>query len=114
MILGCRTIYRLAGADSIRIVGIRNRITIMRYRRQSSSILPGEGEAVTVGEGDYKGKEISPPTFLVCGDMMLSQNLPLISLLKFMKCILTIKDFFYFLNSIFRFNFKVGITYHKI
>ena len=51
MILGCRTIYRFACADSIRIVGIRNRITIMRYRRQSSPILPRKGVAVTVGEG---------------------------------------------------------------
>ena len=51
MILGCRPIYRFAGADSIRIVGIRNRITIMRYRRQSSPILPGKLVAVTVGEG---------------------------------------------------------------
>ena len=51
MIFGCRTIYRFAGADSIWIVGIRNRITIMRYRRQSSPILPRKGVAVTVGEG---------------------------------------------------------------
>ena len=51
MILGCRPIYRFAGANSIRIVGIRNRITIMRYRRQSSPILPGESKAVSVGEG---------------------------------------------------------------
>ena len=51
MILGCRPIYRLAGADSIWIVGIRNRITIMRYRRQSSPILPRKGVAVTVDEG---------------------------------------------------------------
>ena len=43
--------YRFAGSDSVRIVGIRNRITIMRYRRQSSPILPGKGVAVTVGEG---------------------------------------------------------------
>ena len=51
MILGCRPIYRLASADSIRIVGIGNRVTIMRNRRQSSPILPGESKAVTVGEG---------------------------------------------------------------
>ena len=50
MILGCRPIYRFAGADSIRVVGIRNRITIMRYRRQSSPILPRKGVAVTVGK----------------------------------------------------------------
>ena len=51
MILGCRPIYRFAGANSIRIVGIRNRITIMRYRRQSSPVLPGKGETIAVGEG---------------------------------------------------------------
>ena len=31
MILGCRPIYRFAGANSIRIIGIGNRVTIMRY-----------------------------------------------------------------------------------
>ena len=51
MILGCRPIYRFAGANSIWIIGIGNRVTIMRNRRQSSPILPGKGEAVTVGEG---------------------------------------------------------------
>ena len=51
MIFGCRTIYRFAGADSIWIVGIRNRITIMRYRGQSSPVLPGKGETIAVGEG---------------------------------------------------------------
>ena len=51
MILGCRTIYRFAGANSIWIIGIGNRVTIMRNRRQSSPILPRKGVAVTVGEG---------------------------------------------------------------
>ena len=58
MILGCRTIYRFACADSIRIVGIRNRITIMRYRRQSSPILPGKLVAVTVGENPKPNKDV--------------------------------------------------------
>ena len=42
MILGCRPIYRFTGTESIGVVGIRNRITIMRYRRQSSPVLPGK------------------------------------------------------------------------
>ena len=33
MILGCRPIFRFAGTDSIWIIGIGNRVTIMRYRR---------------------------------------------------------------------------------
>ena len=51
MILGCRPIYRFTGTESIGVVGIRNRITIMRYRRQSSPVLPGKGETIAVGEG---------------------------------------------------------------
>ena len=33
MTLGCRPIFRFAGTDSIWIIGIGNRVTIMRYRR---------------------------------------------------------------------------------
>ena len=115
MILGCRPIYRFAGTDSIRVISIADTVTAMRNCSQPSSILPGELVGVSVGEwGYYKGKEISPLTKTVSGDMMLSQSLPLISLFKFMKCILTVKDFFYFLNPIFRFNLKIRITNNKI
>ena len=51
MILGCRTIYRFAGADSIRVVGIRYGIVAVGDRGQPPAVLPGEGETVTVGEG---------------------------------------------------------------
>ena len=51
MILGGNAVYCFTGADSIRIVGVRNRIRSLGYIRQPSPVLPGEGVAVTVGEG---------------------------------------------------------------
>ena len=51
MILGGNAVYRFAGADSIGVVGMGNRVITMRDGGQPSPVLPSEGEAVTVGEG---------------------------------------------------------------
>ena len=51
MILGCRPIYRFAGANSIRIIGIRYGIVAVGDRGQPPAVLPGKLVTVTVGEG---------------------------------------------------------------
>ena len=51
MILGCRPIYRFAGADSIRVVSIADTVTAMRNCSQPPAVLPGKLVTVTVGEG---------------------------------------------------------------
>ena len=68
MILGCCTIHGFAGSDSIRVVSIADTVTAMDDGGQPPSVLPGKGEAVTVGEGvadliigdglAVKGKEV--------------------------------------------------------
>ena len=45
MILGCRTIYRFAGADSIRVVSIAVTVTATRNCGQPPTTLPGKGVA---------------------------------------------------------------------
>ena len=51
MILGCRPIYRFAGADSIWVVSIADTVTAMRNCSQPPAVLPGKLVTVTVGEG---------------------------------------------------------------
>ena len=51
MILGCRAIHGFAGSDAVWVVGIGNRIITMREGGKPPAVLPGEGEAVPVGEG---------------------------------------------------------------
>ena len=45
------SIYRFAGSDAVGIVSIRNSVGSLAYACQPPAVLPGEGEAVTVGEG---------------------------------------------------------------
>ena len=45
------SIYRFAGSDSVGVISIRDRICSLAYACQPPAVLPGEGEAVTVGEG---------------------------------------------------------------
>ena len=45
MILGCRPIYRFAGADSIRVVSIADTVTATRSCGQPPTTLPGKGAA---------------------------------------------------------------------
>jgi len=48
MILGCRTIYRFAGADSIRAVGIRYGIVVVGDRGQPPAVLPGKTKPANI------------------------------------------------------------------
>ena len=43
--------YRFAGSDAVGIVSIRNSVGSLAYACQPPAVLPGEGEAVTVGKG---------------------------------------------------------------
>ena len=45
------SIYRFAGSDAVGIVSIRNSVGSLAYACQPPAVLPGEGEAVTVGKG---------------------------------------------------------------
>ena len=50
MILGCRPSYLFAGANSIRIIGIRYGIVAVGDRGQPPAVLPGKLVTVTVGK----------------------------------------------------------------
>ena len=52
MILGCRPIYRFAGADSIWVVSIADTVTAMRNCGQPPAVLPRKGVAVSIGKED--------------------------------------------------------------
>jgi len=49
MILGCRPIYRFAGANSIRIIGIRYGIVAVGDRGQPPAVLPGKDKIILLG-----------------------------------------------------------------
>ena len=61
-------VYSLTRSDSVGVISIRDRICSFAYACQPPAVLPGEGEAVTVGEGvadliigdglAVKGKEV--------------------------------------------------------
>ena len=65
----CHTVvYCLTRSDSVGVISIRDRICSFAYACQPPAVLPGEGEAVTVGKGisdliigdglAVKGKEV--------------------------------------------------------
>ena len=68
MILSSNAVYGFAGAYSIGVIGVADTVTAMDDGGQPPSVLPGKGEAVTVGEGvadliigdglAVKGKEV--------------------------------------------------------
>ena len=45
------TVYCFTGANAVGVVGIGNGVIAMREGGQPPAVLPGEGEAVPVGEG---------------------------------------------------------------
>ena len=51
MILSSNAVYGFAGAYSIGVIGVADTVTAMDDGGQPPSVLPGKGEAVTVGEG---------------------------------------------------------------
>ena len=44
-------VYSLTRSDSVGVISIRDRICSFAYACQPPAVLPGEGEAVTVGKG---------------------------------------------------------------